>query len=290
MRARTSLSIAGALVLLAACGGSSDTFPSQHAGLRWTSRQHGEKYTTDHRRVALAFSLDPDGTNGTATLLGYLKALEQHGARYVSDVSIAIQLRHNGVPIECVSQILVEDGAARASSAPPPTPEPRADPDAEPEYSTTIRPWQPGQATAWVTDRDLVCSKEGVLVAGKAGKYPERTAAETARLWAPAESRGPGALPSQNIPVANIVWEDRCELHAVQRQVLRYDHYIAARFAPPDLAWIGRDYSDWRLTEAPPLCHPLEVPEGVPLQQRIEGEVYFTGELGRRRLPAVFAL
>ena len=65
MRARTSLSIVGALVLLAACGGSSDTFPSQHAGLRWTSRQHGEQYTKEHRRVALAFSLDPDGTNGS---------------------------------------------------------------------------------------------------------------------------------------------------------------------------------------------------------------------------------
>ena len=261
MRANATLLIAGTALMLTACR-SSTTFPSQHQGLRWTSRQHGEQHSLRREHLALPFALDPAGTNGTATLLGYLAALEERGARFVSDVSIAIQLRHNGVPIECVSQILVVDDDEPAAPAAPsaPEPAPAADPDAEPEYATTVRPWQPGQNSAWVTDRDLVCTKEGVLVTGRAGKYPERTAAETARLWAPAENRGPGALPSQIIPTSEIVWEDRCELHAVRRKVVRYDHFVAARFAPPDLARIGRRYSDWRLVEAPCLRLKGNVP------------------------------
>ena len=289
MRANGILLIAGTALTLAACR-SSTAFPSQHQGLRWTSRKHGEQHATGREHVALPFALDPGGTNGTAVLLGYLKTLEQRGARYVSDVSIAIQLRHDGVPIECVSQIVVDDGAAPAPKPGPPEPEPPADPGAEPEYATTIRPWQPARISAWVTDRDLVCTQEGVLVTGVAAKYPERTAAETARLWAPAETRGNGALPSQNIPTSEIVWEDRCTWRAVRRKVLRYDHFVAARFSPPDLARVGRQYADWRLTESPPMCHPIEVPAGARLQQRIEAEVYYTGDLGRRRLPGVFAL
>lgn len=290
MRTNTRLLIAA--LALAACRGSTTTeFPSQHQGLRWTHRAHGEQHATRHERVALPFELDPEGTNGTATLLGYLEAVEARGARFVSDVSIAIQLRHNGVPIECVTQILVEDAAA-PPKPPPPEPEPQAEPGAEPEYETTVRPWRPGKNHALVTDRDLVCSKEGVLVTGQAARYPERTAAETGRLWAPDEPgnpRGPGALPARPVPVSHVEWEDRCELRAVQRKVLRYDHYVAARFVPADLARIGRAYSDWRLTEAPPLCHPIEVAEGAPLSQRVEAEVYYTGALGRQRQPRIFS-
>jgi hypothetical protein len=290
MRATTRLVIAGIALTLAACRGPA-TFPSQKAGLRWTHRAHGVQHSTQREHVTLPFVLDPEGTSGTATLLAYLRALEQQGARFVSDVSIAIQLRHNGVPIECVSQILVEAGTAPpAPPAAAPEVEPVADPAAEPEYSTEVRPWQPGRSNAWVDDLDLICKQEGVLVTGYAGKYPERTAAETARLWAPAETRGNGALPSQIIPISTIEWEERCQLRTVRRQVVRYDHFVAARFAPPDLGRIGREYSDWRLVEAPPQCHPIEVPQGARLQQRIEAEVYFTGNLGRRRLPGVFAL
>jgi hypothetical protein len=290
MRAKTRLVIAGIALALAACRGSTK-FPSQKNGLRWTHRAHGVQHSTQREHVTLPFVLAPEGTSGTATLLAYLRALEQQGARFVSDVSIAIQLRHNGVPIECVSQIVVEDGTATPATPPAgPAAEPAADPAAEPEYSTMVRPWQPGRSNAWVNDLDLICSKEGVLVTGYAGKYPERTAAETARLWAPAETRGNGALPSQIIPVSKVEWEERCQLRTVRRQVVRYDHFVAARFAPPDLARIGREYSDWRLVEAPPRCHPIEVPNGARLQQRIEADVYFTGSLGRRRLPEVFAL
>jgi len=290
MRAKTCLVIAGVVLSLAACR-SETKFPSQKFGLRWTNHAHGVQHSTQREHVALPFELAPEGTSGTAILLAYLRTLEQQGVRFVSDVSLAIQLRHNGVPIECVSQILVEDGAALP---PPPAGAPAdpapADPAAEPEYATTVRPWQPGQHNAWVSDLDLICKQEGVLVTDYAGKYPERTAAETARLWAPAENRGAGALPSQIIPVSRIEWEDRCQLLTVRRQVVRYDHFVAARFAPPDLARIGREYSDWRLVEAPPMCHPIEVPKGARLQQRIEAEVYYTGSLGRRRLPAVFSL
>src|SRR5262245_35714978 len=140
MRTNPCLLVAGAAAALAACHSQTTTeFPSQHESLRWTHRAHGEQHAIRHEHVALPFALDPEGTNGTAALLGYLKAVEQGGGRFVSDVAIAIQLRHNGVPIECVTQILVED-AASPPPKPPPAPAPPAEPGAEPEYETTVRP------------------------------------------------------------------------------------------------------------------------------------------------------
>src|SRR5262245_42171547 len=95
MHARASLLMVGAVFVLDACSKPA-TFPQQQQmGVRWTHRVHGEQHATGHEHVSLPFSLDPDGTNGTATVLGYLKAVEMRGGRWVSDVSIAIQLRHN---------------------------------------------------------------------------------------------------------------------------------------------------------------------------------------------------
>jgi hypothetical protein len=287
MRERANLLTIGIVLALGACH-KPTTFPQQQQqGVRWTHRAHGEQYAIKHERVSLPFALDPAGTNGTATVLGYLKAIEERGGRWVSDVSIAIQLRHNDKPIECITHIIP------AGAAPPAAPPPReqAAPAEPGEYSTPVRPWRPGFNTAVVKDRDLHCKKEGVLVTGRAARYTERTSAETARLWAPDEPgnpRGPGALPAWKIPVSQVEWEDRCQLQEVQRKVQRYDHYVAARFVPPDLARISREYSDWKLVEAAPLCHPIEVSPGTRLQQRIEAEVYYTGELGRRRNPKVF--
>jgi hypothetical protein len=77
-------------------------------------------------------------------------------------------------------------------------------------------------------------------------------------------------------PVASVDWEERCEAHPVQRTVRRYDHFVAARFAPPELATIGRDHADGTLVEAPPVCHPIDVEPGVSLQHRIEAEVFYS--------------
>src|SRR5687767_5888870 len=100
-----------------ACGGASG--PASRAGVRWLERASGEESSTKHERLALPFTLDPQGTNGTVLVLNLLRAAQARGARYISDVAIAIQIRRGDVPFECVSRIVLEGDPAPAAEPPP---------------------------------------------------------------------------------------------------------------------------------------------------------------------------
>jgi hypothetical protein len=202
-------------------------------------------------------------------VLGFLEKASAGGARYVSDVSIVLQVVHAGVPVECVSRIAIDDGH-RAPAPPPPAEEPAA----EGEYSTTVRPWHPELVTAWVLDRDYVCKKVGHQVVVPTPQYQDPYDAEVPRYIEP------GQMPTRR--EGQIVWTDDCHYEPARRQVTRYGHFVAARFAPVELPRIAAQYSEYKLVEEPPECH--QIPAGK-MQQRIEGELYFAGPLTDAKIP-----
>jgi hypothetical protein len=60
--------------------------------------------------------------------------------------------------------------------------------------------------------------------------------------------------------------------------VHRYEHFVAARFNPPDLAKLGHRYADVELVEEPPVCHEIVVKPGQALRQHISANVYWGPE------------
>ena len=231
-------------MLAAACGGS-----SMGPGMRLTNPQFGADHARRSQRFALSFELAPGGTSGTAVVLEYLRSAEARGPRYISDLAIVLQLRHDGAPVECVSKLMVEDGAPRAA------------------WESSER-GRPAQIRAHVADRELVCKGQERLVTGKAAKHDNRYDAA-----APAPVMQQGHRVED---VAEVAWDDECKLITVERDVERYAHFVEARFTPPDLVRIQRQYSDWQLREAPPLCRPLELAPGAPLVQHVEAQLHFT--------------
>jgi hypothetical protein len=253
------------LLIVAACGAPAPSFPAPAAGptTRIAPTELARSHATSSTHVALPFELDRTGVSGTALVLGFLERASAGGARYVSDVSIVLQVVHAGVPVECVSRIAIDDG----HRAPPPPPV-AEEPAAEGEYSTTVRPWHPELVTAWVLDRDYVCKKVGHQVVVPTPQYQDPYDAEVPRYIEP------GQMPTRR--ESQIVWTDDCHYEPARRQVTRYGHFVAARFAPVELPRIAAQYSEYKLVEEPPECH--QIPAGK-MQQRIEGELYFAGEL-----------
>src|SRR5689334_11929054 len=136
-----------AVLLAGACGGAA--VPATRAGaLQWTDRAFGEGHSTSHERLAVPFALDPQGTSGTVVVQGLLRTARARGARYLSDVAIALQLRRGDLPIECVSRIVLGPDAAAAVAALPAPP----------------GSFEPPQVEARVIDHELRCESQPSLV------------------------------------------------------------------------------------------------------------------------------
>ena len=267
--------LAVAVLLIVGCGPTAQ-HPADVAGVRITGSAFAKSYARPRMVLRVRAAYDPAGLNGTELALRFLDAAQARGATYVSEIAVVIQLVHDGVPVECRSTLIVEDGQddrrAPAPPAPPPAPEESSD---EPIYTTSISPWRPESVVADVDDRDLICKKEAKQVLVTRPKYATRFDAEVPRYIAP------GEMPM--VDDAVVVWFDRCHLSPARRRVQRYAHYIAAKFQPIDWRRVGRDFSDWKLREAAPECHRFAPAPGAPMRRWIEGRLYDVGSLARTK-------
>jgi hypothetical protein len=236
------------------------TFPSSRPGLRLTTAKLARQYGRDVQHIDRAFRLDDQGANGTGILMAFFQQLESEGAAYVSDVSYALQLTYGGKNIECVSKIVVDDGSRAAPSAPA-APEVS---DGEPEYTTTVKPWRPRTADTWVVDREMKCEQHAQQIIEETPKYENTYNAEI-RLYIP-----PGHMAKS---YSRIVHYEECTYEPNRRRVHRYEHFVAARFNPPDLEQIRRRYADLPLVQEPPLCHVIQLAPGESPRQHITADV-----------------
>lgn len=253
---------------IAACR-SSPTFPADVPGVRITDGDFANQYSQRTERSASGFRFDRAGVNGTALVMRYLQNAERRGAKYVSELALAVQFTHDGVPMECTSRIVVENG--RTTPAVERRVDDAVESNADAGYMTIVRPWRPDTVASWVVDKDLVCERVSEQIVVWEPKYSSRTSAEVPRYIEP------GQMPMERN--AKIVWSNVCRSEPTRRYVHRYAHFVAARFTPPDWERIGKAYSDWRLTEAPPICHPIVHPPSG-FVQRIEADLHFIGSLG----------
>lgn len=264
------------MVFVAACGGVRGAAPAAPGKVELVDAAAATKYSRYHQHVEVPFDLDRAGISGTALALGFLQGAQARGASYVSDLSIAIDFEHAGVPVECVTTIIVGAPAHPAGEDAAPAPVAPADDI----YSTTVRPWQPDVVTATVDDREPVCKKHGHQVIGMVPDYESRFDVTVARYIAP------GEMPMHQ--EAQIVWTEDCTLASVHHTVRRYAHLVAARVTPVDLARIGREFASSPLTESPPVCHKLAA--GEQPHQRITGDVHYLGGIGpASQLPDIVA-
>ena len=254
------------LIAIAACH---PTFPENAPSLKITDAAFGAQHSKRTVPYAMPFELDPTGSNGTALVLAYLHGAEDAGARYVSDLAIALQFTYRGKPMECVSHVALEH------LTPVPAPGPPAAP-IEP-FTTMVTPWRPDEVKAAVTDRDLACTKHGQHVMSVEPDFETRYDVTVPRKLQP------GYMPTHE--EMTIVWTDECVLVDNHHIVRRYAHFIATKFTPPDWARITREFSDWKLIEQPPECHTFERVAGAPLHQAIRGTIHFTGENGKAKYP-----
>jgi hypothetical protein len=260
---RASRAILIAILSSSACGGARPA--ARRAPLRWTDRTFGEQHSVSHERLVLPFTVDPQGTSGTAVVLHLLRAAQARGARYVSDVAIAIQFRRGDTPIECVSRVVLQDAAPVAAAAAAPAP-PAAAVAPDPAHrSVEPLPVEPLQVEARVVDRELRCQKQHALVVQPGHDVAEQFESGVG----PSDPR-----PGPSSPKGRLEWQDRCKLEPVERTVRRYDHFVAARMTPPDPGPLGL-HADRPLAEAPPACRALDLPPGEPLVHRIEAEVFY---------------
>jgi hypothetical protein len=256
--------------LLACQGNGARTLPSSRVGLRLTTAKVARQLSRQVLHVEIPFGLAESGVNGTGILLGFLQRLEIYRAVFVSDLSYALQMTYNGMTIECISKVRVDDGS-REPEAPV---GPKPDQDDEIEYTTTINPWRPPAIDAWVDDREMTCKQHARQVPARVPRYDNIYNAEIARsLYVDTGY----ALILRDIPVDNtaIVYYDECTYEPKRRYVHRYEHFIAAKFTPPDLDVIRRNYADLPLIAEPPLCHQIQVAPGQPLRQHIDADVHF---------------
>lgn len=237
--------------------------PSPRAGLRLTTTKVARQLSRQSLHVDIPFALEAQGVSGTGILLAFLQRMETYRAAYVSDLSYALQMTYNGMAIECVSTIRVDDGA-HASAPTAALPDEHEDDDVE--YSTTVKPWRPPETDAWVVDREMVCKRHAQQVPARVPRYENTYAAEVRHL------RWGNAIPVENTA---IVHYDRCTFEPVRRYVHRYEHFVAARFSPPELDAIARRYADLPLVHEPPLCHQIQLAPGRALRQHIEADVHF---------------
>ena len=270
---RVEIVVVAAGVWFAACqpANITSTLPSPRAGMRLTTEVVARQLSRHAQHIDVPFRLVERGVNGTGILLAFLQRMETYGVGYVSDVSYALQLTHNGTTIECVSKILVDDGSraiaeatgeatSEATSAAP------GEGDGEVEYTTTVKPWRPRATDAWVVDRDMVCKQHAQQVATHEPRYENDYNAEIGRAIAP------GGIP---IETTTIVHYDECAYQPNRHLVHRYEHFVAARFSPPDLDVIKRSYADLPLVPEPPLCHEIRLPPGQALRHHIDATIHF---------------
>jgi hypothetical protein len=272
------------LILASACGKMTTSFPDPQQGMRFTSGEFGRAHTASTKHVDLPFQLKPGGINGTALLLGFLQSVAPSGASYISEVSYSLQLVYRGVPVECTSKIIVDDGTQPPPAPPPPTPA-KPDGESDEEYATTVAPWRPEQDDRWVIDRELACHKSTVVTTHSEHRYAVEYNAEAKRNVDPLAltmRQDPDAIPSREVEVTDATFFDVCKLDPTKKYVHRYEHFLAAKFAPPDLARVQKQYSDFKLVEAPPQCHRIERAAGAPLRQHITADLHFMGSVEPR--------
>jgi hypothetical protein len=274
------------IVASTACGKLTTNFPDPTQGMRFASASYGRDHAARSKHVDLPFQLKREGVNGTALLLGFLQAVEQSGAKYVSDVSYALELVYRGVPVECVSTIVVVDG-----DAPPPLPPPAPAPTDD-VYTTTVKPWSPDIQDRSVVDREMVCQQRAINTTHREQRWAADYNAEVLRNPNPeARSTGQGYNPrteSRMVDVTDATFYDACGFDAEKRFVHRYAHFIAAKFVPPDLDQLRKSYSDFKLVELPPACHRVDRVAGAPLRQHITADLHFVGTIdpSRELVPA----
>jgi hypothetical protein len=236
------------------------TFPSTHLGLRLTTPKLAKQFGRDLKQVDRPFQLHEQGVNGTGVLMAFFQQLEEGGGAYVSDVSYALQLTYGGKNIECVSRIRVDDGTPE----PPDAQEVTDECDGEPEYTTTVKPWRPRAVDASVVDHDMKCEQHAQQIIEETPKYENSYNAEI-RLYIP-----PGHMAKAH---SRIVHYEECTYEPNARRVHRYEHFVAARFSPPDLDQIRTRYADLPLVQEPPLCHVIELAPGQAPRQHITANV-----------------
>lgn len=248
----------------AACQTKS-TLPSPRVGLRITNPEVARQHSRHSQHLDLPFLLPEHGVNGTGVLLAYLQRLQAYGVAYATDVSYALQMTYGGKAVECVSKIAVDDGTRAAAPAAAPE-----EAEGEAEYTTRIKPWRPRTTTAWVVDRDMVCKQHAQQVASDQPVYDTTFNAELAH------SMFARTMPTEG---TQIVFYDACEYQPSRRFVQRYEHFVVARFSPPDLAMVARSYADFPLVAEPPLCHEIKLAPGQALRQHIEADVHFAAPI-----------
>lgn len=250
-------------------------FPADSPNVRITRAAFAREYSRTTKLRVVTFELDPRGISGTALMQNFLDEAQQLGARYVSDLAIALQFRVNGAATECVTQVTVETG--EPVPAPPAQPPVAADPD---EYSTEVTPWRPPVIDTWVTDAELVCTKQLAWAVNRRPRYASRHDVEVG------EYIEPGAMPHDRVIETTPV--EQCHVEPRRRFAHRYEHFVAARFVPVDWERIAKRYTDWRLTEQPPVCHQLrDAKPNTKLIHRISGHLHFIGSLGRTSQPEI---
>lgn len=267
MRRSGRVVVIGGMLLTACEARTQATLPPARVGLRLTTPEAARRSGTHVQHVDLPFQLFERGVNGTALLIGFLQRLEGHGAIYASELSYALQMTHGGQNIECVSKIVVDDGRRREPVEPAPAPDDASDGDVE--YTTTVKPWTPRTADAWVVDRKMVCKQHAQQVAANEPRYENRYSAEIGR----------DAARQMPIETTKIVYYDQCTFEPTRRFVHRYEHFVASRFSPPALDVLQRQYADGQLTQAPPLCHEIQLAPGQALRQHIEAEIHFASQI-----------
>ena len=235
-----------AAVAVAGCHGLSTDFPDPQAGMRFAADEMARKSSASTQHVDIPFQLDPKGTDGTELLLGFLHAVEPRGAKYISDVSLSLQLVYKGVPIECVSKVVVEVDGADARS-------------------TAI--WRADRDARWAVDRLESCRKQHA-------EHPAADGDTDAGSGFHAEfgdsTQGKEAISPD------------CKLDPRERFDKRFEHLAIAKLARPDLDRVRKQYSDFKLVEADPECHRIAHVQ----HQHVSANLHFMGNVDRGEPPS----
>lgn len=246
-----------ALVGTALVAGCHTETPRAHVGMRLTTAAAAKKYSLRSRHVELPFFLAEQGVNGTALMFDFLQKLESTNALYAAELSYAIQVRLGATPIECVSKVSL------VTNAPPPAkPAPSEDSS---EYSTTVKPFRPDATDTWVTDRELACKQHATQVVTRADRYDTSYDVQVGGHleWMPKDYK------------SEIQYYEACDFAQKRKYVHRYEHFVAARFNPPNLTMVGHRYADVELVEEPPVCHEIVVKPGEPLHHHMTADAFY---------------
>ena len=257
-------------IVLAVIGCHADKPPAIPVSTSWlqiTDGDYARTHANHTTHTALPFAFIPEGVNGTQLMLQFLGTAEEHGARYASDLSITLQVTHNGTTVECISKVIVDDGAPHPTPTTPPAPEAAA--TADDANTTTIRPWHPEQVHSRVQDHDFMCQR-----------HADDLVAEQPQMETTNEAALKRYVPIDEVPPAEIVtaaWHDSCHLVPVAREVTRYEHFVAAHFEPPDWSRLAHVFAEKRtLVELPPECH--QIPTPAKTLQRVEADLSYDGQ------------